>query len=437
MTDLRTDRAFDTDLDGLRARPADRKLPKGRYFSPSMADAERTRLWPKVWQWACLEEDLAKSGAFTTFEIGEQSVLLTRAADGELRAFHNVCQHRGNRLRTGHGVTRELACIYHHWTWNLDGTLKEIPDRDQFDPFDDLCVALRPVRVGTWGGLVFVTLSADAPPLDEWLAPVPERLAPYHFERHTLSRSVTMPIHANWKTVVDGFLEVYHLQGVHPQLLRFLDDVNTTYEIWGPHSAMYMPMGVPSPRLGVDDDAVTLEELAAEDSGYHGKILRSSPHFSERDGTARLDDGVSVRQALIDAGRAEAELLGRDYSGLTDAQVVDDHHYFLFPNVIMNIDAGHFIASRIRPHTTDPEMCYFDMHVFDWMTPEARAARPRRKHVEVEPGTEVGRVPDQDFTALPTVQLGLHSDGFDEVRLSDQECRVLAFHVDLDRYLFP
>ena len=246
-----------------------------------------------------------------------------------------------------------------------------------------------------------------------------------------------MPIAANWKTVVDGFVEVYHLQGIHPQLLRFLDDVNTTYEVWGRHSAMYMPMGVPSPRLKAPDDDVTLRELSAKGSGYHGKVLRSSRYFREVDGKAELTDGVSVRQALIEAGRAEAEELGRDYSGLTDAQVADDHHYFFFPNVIMNIDAGHFIASRIRPHATDPEQCYFDMHVFDWLSPEQKAARPRRQHVEVAPGTEVGRVPDQDFTALPTVQLGLHSNGFENVRLSDQECRVLAFHTSLDEYLFP
>jgi len=186
-----------------------------------------------------------------------------------------------------------------------------------------------------------------------------------------------MPIAANWKTVVDGFVEVYHLQGIHPQLLRFLDDVNTTYEVWGRHSAMYMPMGVPSPRLKAPDDDVTLRELSAKGSGYHGKVLRSSRYFREVDGKAELTDGVSVRQALIEAGRAEAEELGRDYSGLTDAQVADDHHYFFFPNVIMNIDAGHFIASRIRPHATDPEQCYFDMHVFDWLSPEQKAARPR------------------------------------------------------------
>ncbi len=423
--------------EALRTRVAERMLPKARYLSADMHRLEMQRLWPNVWQWACLEEDLGKLGAFRTYEIGDQSVLITRGAERKLRAFYNVCQHRGNRLRTGAGVTREIACIYHHWTWNLDGTLKSIPDRDQFDPMDDACLALRQVRIDTWNGFVFICLDPEAPELLDYLAPLTEKLAPYHFEQQTCTRSVTMPIAANWKTVVDGFVEVYHLQGIHPQLLRFLDDVNTTYEVWGRHSAMYMPMGIPSPRLKAPDDDVTLRELSAKGSGYHGKVLRSSRYFREVDGKAELTDGVTVRQALIEAGRAEAEELGRDYSGLTDAQVADDHHYFFFPNVIMNIDAGHFIASRIRPHATDPEQCYFDMHVFDWLSPEQKAARPRRQHVEVAPGTEVGRVPDQDFTALPTVQLGLHSNGFENVRLSDQECRVLAFHTSLDEYLFP
>jgi len=422
-------------LTDLATRSAERTLPKGRYLSAPWLAAEFRTLWPATWQWACLEQDVAAPGSYATYEIGDQSYLITRAADGVIRAFHNVCLHRGNRLRSGTGTARELACPYHRWTWDLSGQIKQIPDREKFGDLDDTCLSLRAVAVDSWQGFVFINPASNPEPLADYLAPAAGRLDPYHFGEHTCTRSMTLPIPANWKTVVDGFLEVYHLQGLHPQLLRFLDDVNTTYEVWGRHSAMYMPMGLPSPRLGQADDALVLKELGMERSGHHGKMLRRSPWLQERDGKLTMTGGRTVRQALIEVGRAEAAQGHVDYSGLTDDQLVDDHHYFLFPNVIMNIDAGHFIASRIRPHPTDPDWSYFDLHVFDWLSDAERAARPRRKHVDLPPGTDVGRVPDQDFSALPSVQLGMHSAGFEQVRLSDLECRVLAFHECIDGYV--
>ena len=432
---LQFDPPITAGLAALRTRSGERTLPKERYLSAPWLTAEYATVWRETWQWACLEQDVATPGAYATYEIGDQSYLVVRDRDGGLRAFHNVCLHRGNRLRSGSGTARELACPYHRWTWDLDGEIKRIPDREQFGPLDDACLSLRRVAVDTWQGFVFIHPGADPEPLAQYLAPVAERLDPYHFGEHTCTRSMTLPIPANWKTVVDGFLEVYHLQGVHPQLLRFLDDVHTTYDVWGRHSAMYMPMGVPSPRLKDASDALVLKELGQERSGHHGKMLRRSPWLAEQDGKLVMTGGRTVRQALIEVGRAEDAEGHVDYSGLTDDQLVDDHHYLLFPNVIMNIDAGHFIASRIRPHATDPEWCYFDLHVFDWLSAERKAARPPREHVDLPPGTDVGRVPDQDFTALPSVQLGLHSDGFSDVRLSDQECRVLAFHEQLDEHV--
>lgn len=424
-------------LPQLRVDTEGRRVPKERYLSHDLWHLERERVWKKVWQWACLEDDLANAGSYVEHQIGDQSILVMRGDDGAIRAFHNVCLHRGNRLRSGSGTAKtDLACPYHRWTWDLRGDLKEVPDRETFPAFDDACFSLRAVRCETWERFVFVNLDPDAEPLVEYLAPLTERLAPYHFGEHTRTRSVTMPIAANWKTIVDGFVDVYHLQGVHPQLLKVLDDVNTTYELLGRHSAMYMPMGVASPRLADHSEQVVLDELARPGSGFHGKLLRQSEHFFERDGKPTLRDGVTVRQALLEVGRHEGVERGLDYSGLSDVQMVDDHHYFFFPNTVCNVYAGHFIAARIRPHATDPERCFFDMYIFNWLDEDEREARRGARHAVADEGTEVGRVPDQDFTALPKVQLGMHSDGLESIFLSDQEIRVLHFHEVLDHYLF-
>jgi len=149
-----------------------------------------------------------------------------------------------------------------------------------------------------------------------------------------------------------------------------------------------------------------------------------------------LGDGVTVRQALLEVARGHQAEYGHDYSRLTDDQVIDDHHYFFFPNTVCNVYAGHFICARIRPHAEDHERCYFDMFIFNWLTEAERAGRGDAAHVQVEEDTEVGRVPDQDFTALPKVQLGLHSDGIDSIFLNSQEIRVKHFHEVLDQYLF-
>lgn len=424
------------ELQHLRTDADGHRVPTARYTSRPFADLERERLWSRVWQWACLEDEVRAIGAYYEHQAGDQSYLIVRGSDGTLGAFHNVCMHRGNKLRSGHGTAKELTCFYHRWSWDIDGDLRDVPDRHTFPTFDDACFGLQRVRVDTWEGLVFINPDPDAEPLADYLAPLTDRLAPYHFGRHVCTRSATMPIAANWKTIVDGFLDVYHLQGVHPQLLKFLDDVNTTYEALGKHSAMYMPMAQASPRLADTSEQTIVDELAKPAAGFHGKVLRKSPHFVEDEHGARLTDGITVRQALLEVGRQEQLDHGFDFSGLTDEQMVDDHHYFFFPNTVCNVYAGHFIAARIRPHASDHERCFFDMFIFNWLTDDEREARPPRTHVVAEEGDSVGRVPDQDFTALPKVQLGMHSAGLSHLFLNSQEIRVQHFHEIVDRYVF-
>lgn len=427
------------DAESLRVRPATGKVAKHRYIDAEFAELEQHRLWRRVWQWACLIEDVAEVGDFYEYQYGNQSILVIRGDDGALRAFHNVCPHRGNRLRGGTGTLQnELACNYHRWTWDLHGQLTKVPEREGFPAFDDACFALREVSVDVWAQFVFINPDPNAEPLLDYLAPLPDRVAPYHWELHTRTSSVTLPMAANWKTMVDGFLDVYHLQGVHPQLLEYTDDVNTTYELLGKHSAMYMPMGVASPKARDTSEQGIITELAKPRSGIMGKMLRESSAFEIVDGIPTLTGGVTVREALIEAGRKSAAKLGRDYSELTDEQLIDDHHYFIFPNVIINAFAGHIVLARIRPDVSDAERCFFDLFVMNWLTEDEQQAREPSPHEFVEENAKVGRVPDQDFTALPKVQLGLHSDGLEDLFLSTkgQEVRVADFQTVLDSYLY-
>src|SRR3954466_8374552 len=145
---------------------ADGFVPKDRYISPAFLELEMERLWSRVWQIACREEEVAEPADFVEYTIGDQSVLVVRTTDGELAAHHNACLHRGTRLAQGAGTfpDADIRCRYHAWRYGLDGRLLQIVDDHEFDAVpDDLCLAR--VRVDTWGGFVFVNLDPAAEPL--------------------------------------------------------------------------------------------------------------------------------------------------------------------------------------------------------------------------------------------------------------------------------
>jgi phenylpropionate dioxygenase-like ring-hydroxylating dioxygenase large terminal subunit len=226
--------------DGALVETAQRHIiPKERYVSRDFFDLEMERLWPRVWQIACREEEIPKVGDFLEYVIGDQSILVTRSAVDTIRAFYNTCPHRGTRLAAGVGnfATGEIRCRYHAWRFELDGTNKEVVDRFDFPPTmtdDDVC--LHQIQVGRWGGFVFINMDPDCESLESFLGPIPSLLEHYRFEkmRFRSYRSVILP--ANWKSVLDAFNESYHVQGTHPQLLRWSDDTSIRYGPLGKHN---------------------------------------------------------------------------------------------------------------------------------------------------------------------------------------------------------
>ena len=152
-------------------------------------------------------------------------------------AYHNTCLHRGTRLAEGNGhfENRSIRCRYHAWCYDLGGKLVEVVDAGEFAPIpDDIC--LGQVRVETWAGFVWICLDVTAPSLLEYLDPLPTLLAPYRLDRMRIRAYLSTILPANWKVVVDAFNEGYHVQGTHPQILPWTDDVSLEYETLGIHS---------------------------------------------------------------------------------------------------------------------------------------------------------------------------------------------------------
>src|SRR5256885_7938877 len=181
---------------------------------------------------------------------GARPSLGARGGRGAARAFANVGRHRGTTLRTGAGHCRQIRCRYHGWAWALDGRLADIPDRHLTVDVGDDDYHLAEAAVGEWAGFVFLHPDRRAaPPLPEFLGALVTQLAPYHLERMRATTDVTIRLACNWKVAIEAFLEVYHVQKIHPQLMPRVDDVNTAFELVGEHSRMIVPYGVPSMRL--------------------------------------------------------------------------------------------------------------------------------------------------------------------------------------------
>ena len=203
-----------------------------------MLRRERARIFARSWQYAGRAEQVATPGSFLATDAGGIPILVTRDAAGELRAFLNVCRHRGAVLIEGCGERATVQCHYHAWTYDLDGSLRNAPRSDREPGFDKSEWSLLPASVGTWGPFLFVNPDPDAPPLDEHLGDLPEIARARHRRRRLVFHSrVEFGANANWKIVVENFLECYHCATAHPGFSaevdvhpdRYLLEAHATY----------------------------------------------------------------------------------------------------------------------------------------------------------------------------------------------------------------
>jgi phenylpropionate dioxygenase-like ring-hydroxylating dioxygenase large terminal subunit len=398
-------------------------VPKERYTSAAFARRERERLWPRVWLLAGRVDDVERPGDHFTFEIAGESILVARDRAGRLAAHHNVCLHRGNRLcEPGIGHAPTLSCRYHGWEWNLDGTLRRATDAATFPQGIPADLRLAPVRCETWGGFVWINMDAEAEPLGDHLGVLTEHLAPYRLEDQVLLDDVTVEVDCNWKTSVDAFNEAYHVHATHPQLLDWTDDVNVPIELLGSHSRFVFRVAVPSPRR-------------AEPTRIPAPIRDIVMRGAGLDPDAFTGTLADVRPAIFRATRALAADLGIDLSRLADDQLIDDHHYTIFPNVTLNLHGRGFWLFRHRPHPTDPGRMLFDFqdyaHPPRGVGPHQRPPHRRHRHGEAS----LGEVLDQDLDNLPRIQAGMTSRAFSTLLLGTQERRIRHFHDVLARWV--
>ena len=209
-------------------------LHPAAYTDPAFFADEQRLLFERAWVGIGLASEVADARVLVR-SLGRRSILVVRDG-GTLRGFRNSCRHRGTELyEDDTDIGTSLRCPYHRWGYGLDGSLRAAPSftdvpRDDFDAAE---LSLVPVRVDTWGGLLFACLDPDTPALHEWLGDLPVRMAGYGLDDWRPHRSATVEIEANWKLIAENFQEYYHLPWIHPELAK-VSRVEDHYRYQGP-----------------------------------------------------------------------------------------------------------------------------------------------------------------------------------------------------------
>jgi phenylpropionate dioxygenase-like ring-hydroxylating dioxygenase large terminal subunit len=197
-------------------------LPAWTYSDPEFFALEQERVFAPAWQVVCHVSDVPGAGDWHTLDYLGESVIAVRGKDRVLRAFTNVCRHRGSRVVDGaSGCARKLVCPYHAWTYDLDGSLVGVPDGASYPGLDRSRHGLAPVRMEVWRGFVFVRLKDEGPSVAAMMAPYEAMIEPYRFEElQALGRVTLRPRAVNWKNVGDNYSDGLHIPVAHPGLTR-------------------------------------------------------------------------------------------------------------------------------------------------------------------------------------------------------------------------
>jgi len=475
--------------------PGPTLVPVERYYSREFHDLEVEKVWKRVWQMACHEDDIPDVGDYHVYDIAELSFLLVRSGPDEIKAFYNACLHRGRLLREGSGKwARELRCPFHGWTWNLDGSLKEVPCQWDFPSLDPARAGLPEVRIGRWGGFVFINPDPDAEPLADYLGDLSDHFALLPYEQRYKQAHVAKVLRCNWKVAQEAFSEGYHVVATHPTILDDVGDANSKYDVFGNYSRAITPSGTPSPHLA---DVEAAEPLP--DARLYGKLrhpLTGAVYEREAEGRVRVrtpdgraglftDAGVrldgdigeadptlcdwiggkqlpgtetappptahpsrqgvsNVRAAMAaPARKALRPILGDRIDRVPDAELIDSIYFTVFPNFH---PWGSFnkIVYRFRPHGNNPEECIMECLYMAPIPADGDYPKGLPIHwlgldddwVEAPELGMLSKIFNQDVRNLPFVQQGLHATKLPAIQLASyNETKLRHFHELLEEWV--
>jgi phenylpropionate dioxygenase-like ring-hydroxylating dioxygenase large terminal subunit len=397
------------------------RIPAARYHDAEFFELEREHLWPHVWQMACRLEEIPDAGDFVEYRILDQSIIVVRVDDATIKAFFNACRHRATKLVDDRGncSASGFICPFHGWCWNLDGTSSFVYQPELFSEAaldgDDL--RLVECQVDTWAGCVFVNMDPDAPPLRASLGSLPALLDPLNVAemRTTWWQSTVLP--ANWKLAMEAFFEGYHVMETHPQLIA--SRARTEHDTFvDAQIASMTTLGT-----GMGDGMVLPKDVDVARS-LRGLELPDDPREAHRVWRRELNDAITrtSREAGIDMPDLDSTYPGNEV-------------FFAFPHFFLLPMYGNATLYRCRPLT--PETCLYELWSTTLFPADEQPAPVRTTPVPIahdDPWWP--QIPAQDFSNIPRQQQGLHSRGFEFMRLSRNiEGLISNTHRLIDGYL--
>jgi phenylpropionate dioxygenase-like ring-hydroxylating dioxygenase large terminal subunit len=435
----------------------------GRYIDPAFQRLEYEKLWSKVWQIAIRVDEIPEVNDYTVYTIGARTVLLVRADQNTVKAYHNVCPHRGTALADGCGAFNEgrIICPFHGWRWDTMGRNHFVLERQEFrdGQLRESDVALKEIKSVVFAGFVFINFDRDAEPFDDYIAPIRHYLDSLAIGemRHYWWKAI--PVAANWKVAQEAFFEGYHVPATHPQLEPKAADfiygeqagVDIQFAHWNVdydafprgHGRFYGKKTPMSGNVNVqasNGDAVSAmaARLKLLSDGMDAQVLQQDIDVLLTLKGKQLQAGSSLGAEYVKALYAKAAAEQRPMPKPTPENIgMWGGEIFIFPNFMILPQSGNAMMYRSRPDGADPNRCIFE--IYSTKTYPAAVKPPRavvQPVTDVDDPEQVLAIPRQDLGNIPRMQQGLCSGGIRQTWLANhQEKIILNMHQEMDRYL--
>ncbi|MEG3143618.1 aromatic ring-hydroxylating dioxygenase subunit alpha [Sphingomonas sp. RT2P30] len=424
-------------------------IPVQAYVSPDYARAERDRLWRKVWLQAGRLEDIPQVGDYITYDILDDSVLIVRTAPDAVKAYRNVCTHRGRRLvdtpegqRNARGNGRKFVCGFHAWTFALDGAASGIRNKEDWGA--GLCAEvtrLREVQLDSWGGFLWINLDNDCAPLRDYLEPAASALDPFQLQNMRPRWRKWTRFNCNWKVALEAFNETYHVAGTHPEFNAFGD-----FTGWGRQQGRHSHIGYNAPK-GLDENKGKLRLGTGDPRISTAKMQKYTWEGVNTNTTQTLVDVAQTLPDVLPEGTPAAEV---SRYWLETARSIDAERgvfwpeidsetvgssgtaWQIFPNQQIGHAVNNMLCYQARPCGLDPDRCYFEVAVYE-LYPSDEAPATEWDYADPADFPHVLR---QDFSNMVAVQQGMKIDGYrGNIPNPKSEGAVISLHRNLAEYM--
>jgi len=422
------------------------------YISEDYVRAERDRLWRKVWQQVGRIEEIPEVGSYLTYDILDDSIVVVRTAPDQIRAYYNVCSHRGRRLvdtpkgaKRACGRKKAFVCGFHGWTYNLAGECTHVLNEEDWKgALTEPRTRLGEVKVDTWGGWVWINLDPHSGPLREYLEPAAGILEPFELQNMRYRWRRWIIFDCNWKVAMEAFAETYHVPGTHPEFTKFGD-----FRGWARAQGKHSNIGYDAPK-GLDENKAKLRlgsgndprVSTAEMQVYTWEHANTNTTRTLVDAAIRLVDELpegtpadKVLRHWLDSARRDDAARGVVWPTVDPAKVGQSGTAWqIFPNFQIGHAVNNMLCYSARPYGYDPNKCIFEGAVYE-LYPKGGEPQTEWEYTpEDSPGWR--SVLPQDFANMAAVQQGLRSGGFRGTLLNPYRERSIAnLHRNLASYM--